>query len=133
MDKIQQPAQVERLLETFATRSGLLPEGAYRIGDPQALPAELKRILTHGKAQAWVCFAQGSQAWLFTGVLAPALSRQRSAPVLRVRYYSLEGGLMDLTAVTATERLIVRDSQGSLLFLGPLRDVAVCSRPRAVR
>lgn len=100
LDKIRQPAQVERLLETFATRSGLLPEGAYRIRDPQALPAELQRILTHGKAHTWACFAQGSQAWLFIGVLFRALSRQRAAPVLRVRYYSLEGGLMDVGAWT---------------------------------
>ena len=103
LEKIQRPAQVERLLETFATRSGLLPEGAYRIRDPQALPAELQRILIHGKARAWVCFSQGPRAWLFTAVLARALSRRRNAPVLRVRHYSLEGRLMDVGAWTVEQ------------------------------
>jgi hypothetical protein len=100
LDKIQQPAQVERLLETFATRSGLLPEGAYRIRDAQALPRELQKVLTHVRAKAWVCFSEGSQSWLFTGVLSRALSRKRNAPVLRVNYYSLEGVLMDVGAWT---------------------------------
>jgi hypothetical protein len=94
LDKIQQPAQVERLLEAFATRSGLLPEGAYRIRDPQALPDGLQRALTYVMARVWVCFSQGSRYWLFAGVVSPALSRLRNAPVLHVNSYYEDGALL---------------------------------------
>ena len=94
LDKIQQPAQVERLLEAFATRSGLLPEGAYRIRDPQALPDGLRRALTYVVAHIWVCFSQGSRYWLFAGAVSPALSRLRSAPVLHVNSYCEDGSLL---------------------------------------
>jgi len=94
LDKIQQPAQVERLLESFATRSDLLPEGAYRIRDPQALPDGLQRALTYVMARVWVCFSQGSRYWLFAGVVSPALSRLRNAPVLHVNSYYEDGALL---------------------------------------
>jgi hypothetical protein len=94
LDKLQQPAQVERLLEAFATRSGLLPEGACRIRDPQALPDGLRRALTYVVAHAWVCFSQGSRYWLFAGAVSPALSRLRNAPVLHVNSYSEDGALL---------------------------------------
>ena len=94
LEKIQQPAQLERLLEAFATRSGLLPEGAYRIRDPQALPDGLRRALTYVMARVWVCFSQGSRYWLFAGVVSPALSRLRNAPVLHVNSYCEDGSLL---------------------------------------
>ena len=94
LNKIQQPAQVERLLEAFATRSGLLPEGVYRIRDPQALPEGLRRALTYVVARVWVCFTQGSRYWLFAGAVSPALSRLRSAPVLHVNSYCEDGSLL---------------------------------------
>ena len=94
LNKIQQPAQVERLLEAFATRSGLLPEGVYRIRDPQALPEGLRRALTYVVASVWVCFTQGSRYWLFAGAVSPALSRLRNAPVLHVNCYCEDGALL---------------------------------------
>lgn len=100
MEKIQQHTQVERLLETFATRSGLLPEGAYRIRDPKALPEELQQVLHQVRAHAWVSFCHGSRAWLFTGVVSLALSHERNAPVLQVNSYSEEGALVDVGAWT---------------------------------
>jgi hypothetical protein len=100
LDKIQQPAQVERLLEAFAKRSGLLPEGAYRIRDPQALPDGLRRALTYVVARVWVCFSQGSRYWLFAGTVSPALSRLRNAPVLHVNCYCEDGELIDVRAWT---------------------------------
>ena len=100
LDKIQQPAQVERLLEAFAKRSGLLPEGAYRIRDPQALPDGLRRALTYVVARDWVCFSQGSRYWLFAGTVSPALSRLRNAPVLHVNCYCEDGELIDVRAWT---------------------------------
>ena len=101
LEKIQQPAQVERLLEAFATRSGLLPEGAYRIRDPRALPDGLRRALTYVVARVWVCFSQGSRYWLFAGAVSPALSRLRNAPVLHVNSYCEDGAmLIDVRAWT---------------------------------
>ena len=101
MEKIQQPAQVERLLEAFATRSGLLPEGAYRIRDPLALPDGLRRALTYVVTRVWVCFSQGSRYWLFAGAVSPALSRLRNAPVLHVNSYCEDGAmLIDVRAWT---------------------------------
>jgi len=94
LEKIQQPALLERLLEAFATRSGLLPEGAYRIRDPQALPDGLQRALTYVVARVWVCFSQGSRYWLFAGAVSPALSRLRNAPVLHVNCYCEHGALV---------------------------------------
>jgi len=100
LEKIQQRAQVERLLETFATRSGLLPEGAYRIRDPEALSEELQQMLNQARAHAWVCFRYGLYSWLFTGVVSMALSHERGAPVLQVNSYSEEGTLIDVGAWT---------------------------------
>ena len=100
LDKIQQPAQVERLLEAFATRSGLLPEGAYRVRDPEALPDGLRRALTYVAARVWVCFSQGSRYWLFAGAVSPALSRLRKAPVMHVQSYCEDGALIDVRAWT---------------------------------
>jgi hypothetical protein len=94
LDKIQQPAQVERLLEAYARRSGLLPEGAYRIRDPQALPDGLRRALTYVAASVWVCFSQGSRYWLFAGAVSPALSRLRNAPVLHLNSYCEDGAML---------------------------------------
>ena len=79
LEKIQQPSQVERLLETFATRSGLLPQTAYRVRDPQALPEKLQRLIIEAIAHAWLCFSQGSRFWLFTGMVSRALSLERNA------------------------------------------------------
>ena len=96
LEKIQQRAQVDRLLESFATRSGLVPDGAYRIRDPQALPDELQLVLTETRSQVWVCFSHGAQSWPFTGLVSISLSHQRKAPVLQVNSYSEEGTLIDI-------------------------------------
>ena len=100
MEKIQQRAQVERLLESFATRSGFLPEGAHRIRDPEALPEELQWVLNQVGAHVWMCFRHGSHSWLFTDVVSLALSNERNAPVLQVNSYSEEGTLIDVGAWT---------------------------------
>lgn len=100
LDKIQQRAQVERLLESFATRSGLLPDTAYRIRDPETLRDELRQVLAQARAHVWVCFSNGSQSWLFTGMVWPALSLVLNAPVLLVNSYSEQGTLIDIGAWT---------------------------------
>jgi hypothetical protein len=62
LEQIQQLAQVERPLEAFATRSGLLPERAYRVRDPEASPEKLRRMLTQAGEHVWPCFSHGSQS-----------------------------------------------------------------------
>jgi hypothetical protein len=98
LDKIQEPFQVERLLDALARRSGLIPEGAHRVRDPEALPAALRELLRQVLVEVWVCFSDGSQAWLLTGMVSVALSRLRNAPVLWVNGYSPDGALIEVGA-----------------------------------
>ena len=98
LDEIQQPAQVERLLEAFARGSGLLTGGARRVREQKALPKELQRIVRRAVAHAWVAFSSGSRCWLFTGVVSVALSQLRQAPVLRVNSYTEDGAPMETGA-----------------------------------
>jgi hypothetical protein len=100
LDKIQQLAEIERLLEAFATQSGLLPEGAHRVRAPEVLPEELRRALNHVIAHVWVCFSRGSRFRMFTGVAALALSELQDAPVLQVNSYGEDGTLLDVGAWT---------------------------------
>lgn len=103
LEKIQEPAQVERLLEAFAMRSGLLPEKAYRVRDPVAFPEKIKRLLAQASEHASLCFLLGSQSWLFTGMVSVALSQERNAPVLWVNAYSGEGALIEVGAFTVDQ------------------------------
>ncbi len=47
-----------------------------------------------------MCFSDGSQPWLFSGMVSAALSRERNAPVLWVNAYSGEGVLIEVGAWT---------------------------------
>jgi len=91
--KLLQPSQVERLLEACATRSGVLPEGAYQLRDPDSLPLELRRVLNQiaETGRVWTCWAYATHIWLFTGEVSLPLSRERRAPVLLITLYG-EGG-----------------------------------------
>jgi hypothetical protein len=95
--RLQQPSQVERLLEAYVTRGNFLPEGAYRVRDPEALPAKLRRILIRatGQGEVWTCWTYGVRFWLFTGNMSLPLSRERGTPVLRVSLYDDEGELKE--------------------------------------
>jgi len=95
--KLLQPSQVERLLEACATRSGVLPNEAYQLRDPDSLPPELRRVLTNitETGRVWSCWAYKTYMWLFTGEVSLDLSRERRAPVLRVSIYNEEGDLRD--------------------------------------
>jgi hypothetical protein len=97
MKKLLQPSQVERLLEACATRSGVLPEDAYQLRDPDSLPPELRRVLGQitGTGQVWTCWACGTRMWLFAGEISLDLSRERRAPVLRVSVYDEDGDLKE--------------------------------------
>ncbi len=97
LKKLLQPSQVERLLEACATRSGVLPEGAYQLRDPDSLPQELRRVLNQitGTGQVWTCWAYATHMWLFTGEVSLDLSRERRAPVLRICLYGEHGELKE--------------------------------------
>ena len=95
--KIQQPSQMERLLEALVTRAKIVPAEAYQIRDRKALPPALERALAAGEPEGrvWGCWAHGSQLWLVSGEMSLPLSRERGAPVLNVRIYGEDGELRD--------------------------------------
>ena len=98
LEVIGQFSQVEKLLDAFAVRSGLMPEGAYRTQDPGALPENLRRLWSQSMAHVSVCFAHGARSWVFTGAVCASLSRERNTPVLWVNAYNHEGILIDAGA-----------------------------------
>jgi hypothetical protein len=93
--KLQEPSQVERLLELVISRAQLVPDTAYPIRDPKALPPELQRIALQAvkEGRVWSCWAYGVQHWLFTGEMSLPASRERKKPVLRVNRYDDHGEL----------------------------------------
>jgi len=94
--QLQEPPQVERLLNVLASGSKVLPPGAYQIHGHSAVPRELRKLALRAtqKGQAWSCWAHTFQTWLFTGEMSLPLSRERGAPVLLVNLYN-DGGLQD--------------------------------------
>jgi hypothetical protein len=95
--KLQQAqAHIERLLEALVRRGNLVPESAWQIRDPKALPKELKKVASEATKQGrvWSCWALKFHTWLITGDMPLALSRERGTPVLRVDIYD-DNGLKD--------------------------------------
>ena len=43
----------------------------------------------------WVCYTDGFQSWLLTGLVSIALSHEQKAPVLVINTYNIEGALVD--------------------------------------
>jgi hypothetical protein len=95
--KIQQPSQMERLLEAFVSRGSLLPKECYQIRASGALSPQLQRVvdLATEKGRVWACWADSSHSWLFTCEMSLPLSRERGAPVLQVELYDEAGELKD--------------------------------------
>jgi hypothetical protein len=94
---IQQPSNVERLLETLVSRANFLPKDSYQIRDPSALSSQLQAVLTRAlqEGRVWGCWANSYETWLFTCEMSLPLSRERGAPVLLVNRYSESGELTD--------------------------------------
>jgi len=94
---IQQPSRVERLLDAYITRGNAVPEDAYQIRDPAALPSCLRGIVLQAaqEGRVWACWAYGPQIWFFTAEMSLALSRERGAPVLLVNRYTEDAELTD--------------------------------------
>jgi hypothetical protein len=95
--KLQQPSQVERLLDTVISRAKLVPDDSYPIRDPKALPAGLRRIALQSvkEGQVWACWTSGLKHWLFTAEMSLEASRERKKPVLRVNCYDDQGELKE--------------------------------------
>ena len=98
LEKSRQSFEVEKLLEAFATCSGLMPEGVHRVEDLRAFPEGLRRLLTRSFAHVWVGFSHGSRSWVFTGMVSPSLSRERGGPVLWINAYAGDGTLIEAGA-----------------------------------
>jgi len=96
--RIQQPSQVERLLDAYISRSTVLPQGSYQIRDPNAVPTGLQRIVSQATEQGkvWSCWrTSSSDTLLFTCEISMPLSRKRGTPVLQVCLYNKDGSLRD--------------------------------------
>jgi len=95
--KIQQPSQLERLLEAFVSRGDLLPPAAYQIRDPKTVPSPLRRLVSQAvrDGQVWTCWADNFHHWLFICEMSLSLSRERGVPVLLVSRYAERGELED--------------------------------------
>jgi hypothetical protein len=93
---LQQPSQIERLLESLVSHTELVPSGAYPIRDLKSVPRELRSIAAQATKQgrAWACWAQSFRNWLFIGEMSLALSRERGRPVLKVDVHD-ESGFKD--------------------------------------
>jgi hypothetical protein len=94
---LQQPSQVEVLLEALVSRGNLLPKDAYRIRDPKALSSQLQMIAARAASEGriWAAWATTHYTWLFTGEMSLHLSRERGTPVLLVNRYDENGELED--------------------------------------
>src|SRR5213082_2053041 len=95
--RIQEPSHVERLLEAYVSRSGLLPNDAFQIRAQRALSPQLQRVVARAtpKGHVWACWADSYHTWLFTCEMSLPLSRERGAPVLLVDQYDEAGELKD--------------------------------------
>src|SRR4029077_3397845 len=95
--RIQQPSQVQRLLEAFVARGNRLPKDCYQIRDSRSLSPHLQRVLTREaqKGHIWACWADNHHTWLFTCEMSLPLSRERGAPVLQVSIYDEAGELKE--------------------------------------
>jgi hypothetical protein len=97
---IQQPSHVERLLDAYITRGNALPENAYQIRDPEALPLSLRGVVLQAaqEGRVWACWAYGPQIWLFTAEMSLPLSRERGAPVLCINRYGERAELTEASS-----------------------------------
>ncbi|HSY05653.1 MAG TPA: hypothetical protein VK803_06875 [Steroidobacteraceae bacterium] len=94
---LQQPSHVERLLEVFSSRADIVPEDAYRIRDPDALPMPLQRLASKAgrDGRAWICWARALRTWLLTCEVSLPASREHQLTVLDVNIYAEDGELQE--------------------------------------
>ena len=95
LSQVQQPARVERLLESYILHEANLPWGAYRMRSAATVPRELRGPIMQAVklGRTWSCWTDGTQTWLFTAEMSLELSQEHGAPVLQVNLYSDDGSL----------------------------------------
>lgn len=95
--RMQEPSRVEKLLDTYVSRTAALPHGAYQVLDARELPQSLRRLISRAAAQGetWSCWAHNARIWLFICELSLTRSRERGAPVLLVRQYNEDAEIKD--------------------------------------
>jgi len=95
--RIQEPSQVESLLETYVSGVGNLPRDAYPVRDRSGLPSRVQAIVSRAITQGhvWSAWARGAHFWLFTGEMSLPLSRERGTPVLVVHLHNEDGEVVD--------------------------------------
>lgn len=95
--RIQEPSKVGRLLQAYISRTITLPDGSYPVREARELPPRLTSLVSRANAQGetWSCWAHHSRIWLFICEMSLTLSRERGAPVLRVRQYDEDAELRD--------------------------------------
>jgi len=100
--KIQHPAEVERLLESYIQRAEIVPKDATCIRIAGAVPIELRGVVMRAVklGKTWSCWTHGYQTWIFTAEMSLELSRERGSPVLQVNLYGDDGSLRESAALT---------------------------------
>lgn len=95
--RMQEPSRVEKLLDTYVSRTVTLPHGAYQVRDAGELPRSLRSLITRaaGQGETWSCWAHHARIWLFICELSLTLSRERGAPILLVRQYNEDAEVKD--------------------------------------
>jgi len=95
--KIQQPSQVERLLDLLVSRSNYLPQDSFQVRNAAELPSQLQVIVIRAKQEGrvWACWASSLEMILLTCEMSLARSRERGIPVLLVNRYNEIGELKD--------------------------------------
>jgi hypothetical protein len=95
---IQQPSQVEALLESFVWSVDILPDGARKLLDRSELPGPLQRLAVNlkKKDKIWGAWTDDRQhVWFFAAEMSLALSRERGRPVLQVDAFGEDGKLSE--------------------------------------
>ena len=100
--RIQHPAEVERLLESYIIRAEILPRGAYQLRAAASVPKELRGLVVQAVklGRTWSCWTLGIQTWLFTAEMSLSLARERGAPVLQINLYGDGGALRESATMT---------------------------------
>jgi hypothetical protein len=103
---LQQPSHLERLLEAVVTHQKFLPDEAYQIRDPEALPRALQAVLDEPSEadRVWACWACGDQLWLFTCQLLQFQGGESDQSLLHINRYDGEGELQDSGCWVRTPR-----------------------------
>lgn len=86
------PKQAQLLLDSFVTRSALLPQTARKQNDLVRMPLALQEQAEQAteRSQVWSAWSSNPAAWLFVGELNLARSRERGLPVLEIEIYDYD-------------------------------------------